>query len=306
MRWISLFRQVPKVRPDGQVPKEIQESGGPRGKKGEPGLRGRKAFKGGRCTRGRWGPTGPRGEKGEPGAGASGRSWSHGSARHPRRGRLTRGDGPDRPPGEKRESLVCRGFRENPVPRVRKASKERPAYRERWVRPAPGGEKGEPGAQGLQGEIGPTGPQGIQGEVGLQGGDGPDRPPGRKKESLVCRGFRENPVPRVRKASKERPAYKGEMGPTGPRGEKGESLVHRGPGRNWSHGSARYPRRGRLTRGRWARPAPGEKGEPGAGAPGRNWSHGSARHPRRGRLIKERWARPAPGGEKGEPGVQGL
>lgn len=69
MRWISLFRQVPKVRPDGQVPKEIQESGGPRGK---------------------------------------------------------------------RESLVCRGFRENLAPQVRKVSRGRPAYKGKWARLAPG------------------------------------------------------------------------------------------------------------------------------------------------------------------------
>ena len=54
MRWISLFRQVPKVRPDGQVPKEIQESGGPRGKRESLALRGRKAFKGRPVHKGRW------------------------------------------------------------------------------------------------------------------------------------------------------------------------------------------------------------------------------------------------------------
>ena len=95
LRWISLFRQVPKVRPDGQVPKEIQESGGPRGKRESLALRGRKAFKGRPVHKGRWA----------------------------------------RPAlGEKRENLVRRGFREKLVPRVRKASKERSAYKGRWAR----------------------------------------------------------------------------------------------------------------------------------------------------------------------------
>lgn len=99
MRWISLFRQVPKVRPDGQVPKEIQESGGPRGKRESLALRVRKAFKGRPVHKGRWA----------------------------------------RPAlGEKRENLVRRGFREKLVLRVRKASKERSAYKGRWARPAPG------------------------------------------------------------------------------------------------------------------------------------------------------------------------
>ena len=99
LRWISLFRQVPKVRPDGQVPKEIQESGGPRGKRESLVLRVRKASKERSAYKGRWA----------------------------------------RPaPGEKRESLVCRGFREKLVPRVRKVSKERTACKGRWARPATG------------------------------------------------------------------------------------------------------------------------------------------------------------------------
>ena len=217
MRWISLFRQVPKVRPDGQVPKEIQESGGPRGKReslgarhsrtqGEPGPTGprTKAFRGEvpRVHKGEMGPTGPRGEiKGRTWcAGASGR-LVHGSARHPRRGRLTWGDGPTGL-GEKRENLVRRGFREKLVLRVRKASKERSAYKEMGPDRA-SGRKGRACVQGLRRSLGPTGPQGIQGEAVLGRGDGADRPSGEKRENLVCRGFREKLVPLVRKASKE-------------------------------------------------------------------------------------------------------
>ena len=64
LRWISSFRQVPKVRPDGQVPKEIQESGGPRGKRESLALRVRKAFKGRPVHKGRWARPAP-GEKRE-------------------------------------------------------------------------------------------------------------------------------------------------------------------------------------------------------------------------------------------------
>ena len=72
------------------------------------------------------------------------------------------------------------------VPRVRKASKERSAYKGRWARPALG----------------------------------------EKRENLVRRGFREKLVLRVRKASKERSAYKGRWARPAP-GEKRESLVRR-------------------------------------------------------------------------------
>ena len=118
---------------------------------------------------------------------------------------------------------MCRGFREKLVPRVRKVSKERSAYKERWVRPAPG----------------------------------------EKRENLVCRGFRENPVLRVRKASKERSAYKGRWARLAP-GEKRENLALRAPKEprvrqgQWEH-KGRQDRRGlpgKHRKLRWKRTPP--------------------------------------------------
>ena len=163
--------------------------------------------------------------------------------------------------GEKRENLVCRGFRENPVPRVRKVSKGRPAYKGRWVRPAPGEKRESLVCKGFRENPVPRVRKVSKGRPAYKGRW--VRPaPGEKRESLVCKGFRENPVPRVRKVSKGRPAYKGRwVRPA--LGEKRESLVHRGSREKLVPRVRKASRGGRLIKGEMGPTGPrGEKGEP--------------------------------------------
>ena len=279
------------------------------------------------------GPDRPSGRKGRTWcAGASGRSWSYGSARHPRRGRLTgrgrwarpapgekreslvrggtlgareslvygaeaiqgrRGRGPGPSRREKRESLVCRGFREKLVPRVRKASKGRPACKGDGSDPSAPGRKGRTWCAGAPGLV--PGPQGIQGEVGLQGRWA--------LRCLVRRDSRESLALRVRKAFKGRPVHKGRWARPAPGEKKGEPGVQGLQGEVGPTGPQGIQGEAGL-QGRWARPAPGEKRENLAiyGPPKEprvrqgQWEH-KGRQDRRGlpgKHRKLRWKRTPP------------